>query len=210
MQELNEAAIAYYNNSSTDQQNLAWQFFLSMDGDGNGRVSFQEYTDFLCRTTGLAWVRREMFQELDRNRDGQLDFWEVLTLYYVARTRTIGCRTCLQPLIGLYFTCVTCFESQCVCDTFDLCVNCYMRRNYNHPHRVFLDSFVLLRSKRSHPPLLQEPHGDQNMPQQRPAMVSFFIHNYTQYLFCLCNGRYSLSLLSVSKYFIRSEKRYPF
>lgn len=155
MQELNEAAIAYYNNGSTDQQNLAWQFFLSMDGDGNGRVSFQEYTDFLCRTTGLAWVRREMFQELDRNRDGQLDFWEVLTLYYVARTRTIGCRTCLQPLIGLYFTCVTCFESQCVCDTFDLCVNCYMRRNYNHPHRVFLDSFVLLRSKRSHPPLVR-------------------------------------------------------
>ncbi|CAH8358117.1 unnamed protein product [Eruca vesicaria subsp. sativa] len=172
MQELHEAAIAYYNNGSTDQQNLAWQFFRSMDGDGDGRVSFHEYTDFLYRTTGFGWVHREMFQELDRNGDGQLDFWEVLTLYYVARTRTILCRTCLQPLIGLYFTCVTCFESQSDGDTFDLCVKCYMQRNCNHPHRVFLDSYVLLRSKRSHQPL--EPPGEQNMPEQPPERVGWW------------------------------------
>lgn len=155
MDELHEAAIAYYNNGSTEQQNLAWQFFRAMDGDGNGRVSLQEYTNFLRQTAGLAWVCPEMFQELDRNGDGQLDFWEVLTLYYVARTRTVSCRTCLRPLNGLHFTCVTCFESPCGGDTFDLCVKCYMLRTYSHPHGLFLDSYVLLRSRRSHLPLVR-------------------------------------------------------
>ncbi|CAN8324294.1 unnamed protein product [Cochlearia groenlandica] len=167
MDELNEAAIAYYNNGSTEQQNLSWQFFRAMDMDGNGHVSLQEYTDFLRRTAGLAWVHPDMFRELDRNGDGQLDFWEVLTLYYVARTRTISCRTCLRPLNGLHFTCVECFDSPSGGHTFDLCVKCYMRRTYTHQHRLFLDSYVLLRSKRSHQPLLQQS-GDQNLAQQNP------------------------------------------
>ncbi|VVB01306.1 unnamed protein product [Arabis nemorensis] len=123
MDELHDAAIAYYNNGSIEQQTLARQFFRVMDINGNGRVSLQEFTNFLCRTAGLAWVHPEMFTELDRNGDGQLDFWEVLTLYYVARTRTVGCDTCRRLLNGLYFTCVTCFDSPCDGDTFDLCVN---------------------------------------------------------------------------------------
>ncbi|MBO0206289.1 EF-hand domain-containing protein, partial [Vibrio alginolyticus] len=72
-----------YNNGSNEQQNLSWQFFRAMDVNGDGRVSLQEYTDFLRQTAGLAWVHPEMFRELDRNGDGQLDFWEVLTLYFV-------------------------------------------------------------------------------------------------------------------------------
>lgn len=155
MDELHEVATAYYNNGSMEQQNLVWQFFRAMDVDGNGRVSLQEYTEFLRRTAGLAWVHPDMFRELDRNGDGQLDFWEVLTLYYVARTRTISCRSCLRPLNGLYFTCVTCFDSPCGGGTFDLCVKCYMRRTYCHPHCMFLDSYVLLRAKRSHHPLVR-------------------------------------------------------
>lgn len=151
MDELHQAAIAYYNNCSVEQQRLAWQFFQAMDVDKDGRVSLQEYSHFLCQTAGLAWVRPEMFRELDRNGDGQLDFWEVLTLYYVARTRTISCRHCLRPLNGLYFTCVTCFDAPCS-DTFDLCLNCYRQRWYSHPHCLFLDSYVLLRSRRSHDP----------------------------------------------------------
>ncbi|CAA7022973.1 unnamed protein product [Microthlaspi erraticum] len=171
MDELHEVATAYYNNGSMEQQNLAWQFFRAMDVDGNGRVSIQEYTDFLRRTAGLAWVHPDMFRELDRNGDGQLDFWEVLTLYYVARTRTISCRSCLRPLNALYFTCVTCFDSPCGGDTFDLCVKCYMRRTYCHPHCMFLDSYVLLRAKRSHYPL---PPGDHNLAQQHPTRMRWW------------------------------------
>ncbi|EOA17432.1 hypothetical protein CARUB_v10005736mg [Capsella rubella] len=185
MDELHEAAIAYYNNGSREQQDLAWHFFRAMDNDGDGRVSFQEYIDFLHRTAGLAWVCPEMFRELDRNRDGQLDFWEVLTLYYVARTRTISCRTCLQSLSGLHFTCVTCFDTPGG-ETFDLCVKCYMRRNYTHSHCLFLDSYVLLRSKRSphhlppcdenlalQQPLQQEP-DDENLEEQQPRRMGWW------------------------------------
>ncbi|KAL1204632.1 hypothetical protein V5N11_010736 [Cardamine amara subsp. amara] len=140
MDELHEAAQAYYNNCTPEQQRLAWEFFKAMDVDGDGRVSLQEYSHFLCQTSGLAWVHPEMFRELDRDRDGQLDFWEVLTLYYVARTRTISCRHCRR------------------------------HRWYNHQHCLFLDSYVLLRSRRSQDSQLQ-PLGDQNLAGEEPSTV---------------------------------------
>ncbi|XP_010471684.1 PREDICTED: uncharacterized protein LOC104751443 isoform X2 [Camelina sativa] len=167
MEELREAAVAYYNNGTEEQKNLARQFFRAMDVDGNGRVSLREYTDFLGKTAGLASFHPEMFPTLDQNGDGQLDFTEVLTLYYVARTHTVCCDVCLHALSGLYFTCVTCFESKCGDDTFDLCVKCYKRQAYSHPHRLFLDSNVLLRAKRSNDPL-PPPQSPQQPPPQSP------------------------------------------
>ncbi|KAG2727777.1 hypothetical protein I3843_01G170700 [Carya illinoinensis] len=148
MEELHEAAMAYYANAPIELQRLAWNFYLSLDTDGDGQVSFTEYINFLQKS--YSWIRPNFFLELDRNQDGSLDFWEVLTLYYAVKTRGgVCCQACQSCLVGLYFTCVTCFESGH--KTYDLCPTCYKRKRTNHQHGFFLDNHVLLRSKRGVP-----------------------------------------------------------
>lgn len=149
MEELHEAAIAYYNNVPRDLQRLAWNFYLALDTDGDGRVSYAEYVKFLQQSYG--WIRPNFFMDLDRNRDGSLDFWEVLTLYYVVKTRGgVWCQGCQACLVGLYFTCVACFDSSS--RSYDLCPACYKRKRFTHHHTYFLDNHVLLRAKRGLPP----------------------------------------------------------
>ncbi|KAB1209623.1 hypothetical protein CJ030_MR3G001151 [Morella rubra] len=149
MEDLHEAALAYYNNAPRDLQRLAWNFYLALDGDGDGRVSFIEYINFLQQS--YVWIRPNFFRDLDRDRDGSLDFWEVLTLYYTVKTRGgVWCQGCQACLVGLYFTCVACFD--CGSKTFDLCPACYKRRRFSHQHSFFLDNHVLLRAKKGLPP----------------------------------------------------------
>ncbi|KAK2643768.1 hypothetical protein Ddye_018963 [Dipteronia dyeriana] len=148
MEELREAAIAYYNNGSRDIKIVAWNFFRSMDMNGDGSVSLIEFAEFL-QQQGYHWISPHLFTELDRNGDGCLDFWEVLTMYYMVKTRTVRCRECHNILKGLYFTCVKCFDHGG--DAYDICSGCYGRRQFSHEHNSFLDfldSYVLLRSRR--------------------------------------------------------------
>ncbi|KAH7521970.1 hypothetical protein FEM48_Zijuj07G0088400 [Ziziphus jujuba var. spinosa] len=126
------AAEAYYNNSSNPElKQLAWEFFQSIDTDRDGRV-----------------VDSNFFSQLDVNRDGSLDFVEFLTFYYVLKTRNVWCADCRVNLSGLYFTCVECFDGGL--DTFDVCAPCYSANRFCHHHGrdQFLDSFVLLLSRR--------------------------------------------------------------
>ncbi|XP_062154321.1 uncharacterized protein LOC133862494 [Alnus glutinosa] len=149
MEDLHEAALAYYNNAPRDLQRLAWNFYLALDRDGDGQVSYSEYVQFLQQSYG--WIRPNFFMDLDRNGDGSLDFWEVLTLYYVVKTRgSVWCQGCQSCLVGLYFTCVTCFDSGS--RSYDMCPGCYKRRRFSHQHSYFLDNHVLLRAKRGLPP----------------------------------------------------------
>ncbi|GLT76805.1 hypothetical protein SLA2020_484430 [Shorea laevis] len=110
MEELHMAAAAYYNNSSVQLQQLATDFFRSMDMNRDGRVSFNEFVAFFSQC-GYNWIDPNFFCSLDRNRDGSLDFPEVLTLYYIMKTRGVWCRNCGACLMGLYFTCVACFDT---------------------------------------------------------------------------------------------------
>ncbi|XP_050239217.1 uncharacterized protein LOC126688539 [Quercus robur] len=168
MEELHMAALAYYNNSNRDLQNKAWDFFNSMDSNGNGRVSYEEFIHFFGQY-GYNWEDRNFYHSLDRDHDGLLDFWEVLTLYYILKTRSVRCQCCSACQIGLYFTCVTCFHS--ARHTFDICIGCYSTQTYKrqHDHDVFLDSYVLLRSKKGPPPGL--PDLNQALIPVQPNVV---------------------------------------
>ncbi|GMY26939.1 hypothetical protein FCV25MIE_22181 [Fagus crenata] len=180
MDELHKAAIAYYNNiDDRDLREKVWNFFLSMDRDGNGRVSYHELIEFFSQF-GSNWVDYNFFNCLDRNQDGSLDFWEVLTLYYIMKTRGVWCNCCGSCLMGLYFTCVACFDS--ASNTYDLCIDCYSNRRYRHHHHhiSFLDNYVLLRSKRGLPP--GQPNLDQvicNKEMLLHAYVCEFSWNIT-------------------------------
>ncbi|XP_065635585.1 uncharacterized protein LOC111996517 isoform X2 [Quercus suber] len=148
MEEFHEVAIAYYNNAPRNLQRLAWNFFLALDSDGDGQISYMEYINFL-RQYGYGWISSNFFKDLDRNRDGCLGFWEVLTLYYVIKTRGLWCQGCQTCLVGLYFTCVSCFDSGS--RTYDLCPACYKQKKFSHNHTNFMDNHLLLRSKRGLP-----------------------------------------------------------
>ncbi|GMN53304.1 hypothetical protein TIFTF001_022460, partial [Ficus carica] len=144
MEDLRRAAVAYYNNSSPEIQDMAWNFFKSMDTDGNDHISMAEFSQFL-HGNGYHWVDHNWFRHLDANHDGHLDFSEVLTFYYVLKTRGVSCAKCSIQLLGLYFTCVDCFDAG---HAFDLCSNCYSNCDFqHHQNALFLDSYVLLRSK---------------------------------------------------------------
>ncbi|XP_030923086.1 uncharacterized protein LOC115949968 [Quercus lobata] len=97
----------------------------------------------------LQFCSPNFFRCLDRNQDDSLDFWEVLTLYYIMKTRGVWCKSCGVCQLGLYFTCVACFDN--ASHTYDLCTNCYSQRRYSHHHVSFLYSYMLLRSKRGLP-----------------------------------------------------------
>ncbi|XP_050241214.1 uncharacterized protein LOC126690125 [Quercus robur] len=111
----------------------------------------------------LQFCSPNFFRCLDRNQDDSLDFWEVLTLYYIMKTRGVWCKSCGVCQLGLYFTCVACFDN--ASHTYDLCTNCYSQRRYSHHHVSFLDSYMLLRSKRGLP--LGAPNLNQNSQRAR-------------------------------------------
>ncbi|KAM4117024.1 hypothetical protein ACB094_02G094200 [Castanea mollissima] len=164
--ELHRAAIAYYHNiCDQDLRNKAWNFFKSMDTDGNDQVSYDEFIQFF-RQAGYNFADPNFFRCLDHNQDGCLDFWEVLTLYYIMKTRGVWCNSCGVCQLGLYFTCVAYFDY--ASDTYDLCTDCYSQRRYSHHHVSFLDSFVLLRSKRGLPP------GEPNLNQVRKCIHIYY------------------------------------
>lgn len=92
-------------------------------------------------------IRPNFFDELDHGDNGSLYFSEVLTFFYVLKTRSVCCDHCRAFQTRLYFTCVECFE--CGDDSYDLCLSCYRRSKFQHHHAVFLDNFVML--LRKHP-----------------------------------------------------------
>ena len=107
-QEFHDSAIICYNNATEEVQNLAKNFFNSMDTNGDGRISRSEFLQFLRKFNNTQWIQ-ELFQSIDQNGDGSLDFVEFLTLFYFVSNRRVkcdglGCNTWLQ---GLYFTCAT-------------------------------------------------------------------------------------------------------
>ncbi|EYU32602.1 hypothetical protein MIMGU_mgv1a022976mg, partial [Erythranthe guttata] len=67
--------------------------------------------------------------ELDSNGNGSLDFWEVLTLYYIVKS---GRPLCGILVTGTFFSCVECFDSPT--GAYSLCIYCYRSNKSDHNH----------------------------------------------------------------------------
>ncbi|KAE9452986.1 hypothetical protein C3L33_15115, partial [Rhododendron williamsianum] len=106
MEEMRGAAMAYYANMSIDQQQKLLSFYKSLDTNGDGKVSIQEYLDFLVKKGYTRFVPPNLFKLLDENNDGTLNFDECVTFFYMINgLRLVICDECGSYLWGLYFLC---------------------------------------------------------------------------------------------------------
>ncbi|OMO95426.1 Calcium-binding EF-hand [Corchorus olitorius] len=149
MDEIRETALAYYAKLPESKKEEASEFFRSMDTNGDGKINVREYTAGLNRLGKTGINNVGFFKELDRDGNGTLDFEEVMTLFYLIESgRIYYCDGCGAFLKGVYFTCLTCFNSgPAKRNSFDLCCSCYGNNNFNHHHDHFVDNYVLLQSK---------------------------------------------------------------
>ncbi|KAL6189373.1 hypothetical protein ACLB2K_040762 [Fragaria x ananassa] len=154
MEEIREAALAYYHNLPEDLHKLASAKFKEIDSNDNGTISLREFKNSMRSSfDNDSVIMKRSFKELDKNGDGKLDFNEYITLYYLLESGRLliycagdGCEDDAPFLKGHYFTCVDCFHHN-ENETFDLCTSCYRNGKFAHEHTNFLDNHVLLRSK---------------------------------------------------------------
>ncbi|KAI4353682.1 hypothetical protein L6164_002613 [Bauhinia variegata] len=148
MEEIRQAALAYFNNLSEKEKKIAHNFFKKMDADKDGNISLDEYLKYLKKKGFPEISNPKIFQELDKDNNGCLDFEEAITLFYVcASGRPLFCKACQDFLKGFYFTCSKCFDS--TSQTYDLCITCFQEKKYEHKHEVFCDNYALLASKKA-------------------------------------------------------------
>ncbi|KAH9765341.1 calcium-binding EF-hand family protein [Citrus sinensis] len=153
MEALRKVALAYYNSGTDEERRLFNQFFQSMDKDGNGRVSYREFSDFMSQKAHDENMRtRDFFNQLDIDRSGGLDFKEVLTLYYILKSGRPICGQCKIFITNEYFACMKCFETGSA--AYSICLECFRdgaSLNHNHVRFNFVDNFSLLESLRKKP-----------------------------------------------------------
>lgn len=93
---LRQFVVSQYRAAPTQAQNRARQFFHAMDIDGNGIVDYREFRSFFHSEGFQHHSSRNLFTMLDGNGDHGLDFWEVMTLYYILKSgiRYYICNNC--------------------------------------------------------------------------------------------------------------------
>ncbi|KAL7145061.1 hypothetical protein ABFS83_07G053500 [Erythranthe nasuta] len=152
MEELRQTAKDHYRAGSPKVQDLAFEFFKSMDTNEDSTVDLSEFLAFMRSHEGRYsnMHNRYFFDDLDLDSNGTLDFSEVMALYYIIKSRRPFCDFCRKFIPGIFFSCVECFnDSQAA--PFDLCPVCYRSKRCKHGHngRVqFLDNYTLLEAKR--------------------------------------------------------------
>uniref|UniRef100_A0A7N0U9T6 EF-hand domain-containing protein n=1 Tax=Kalanchoe fedtschenkoi TaxID=63787 RepID=A0A7N0U9T6_KALFE len=138
MEEFRAEALEYYNNSSTQVKDLAIKFFNYLDSDDDSTIRVAEFAAFIRGNRFLSRMLindQELFASMDRNGNGNLDFNEFITFFFMVFA-TCECDGCGKKLKGQqHLTCTTCFAQGS--ETFDLCSTCFSSRNYAHQHTEF-------------------------------------------------------------------------
>ncbi|OMO69000.1 Calcium-binding EF-hand [Corchorus capsularis] len=156
--EIREAAMAYFVNLPRSKKQQAYEFFRSLDSNGDGKINVHEYRAALNRMGITSMNNLGFFKELDKNGNGTLDFEERSSREFISH---VLFASTLAPLPS------------------NLCCSCYRNNEFNHhhDHTNFVDNYVLLQSKwrptsstPSPSQTTQEPPREQTPP---PTNVSF-------------------------------------
>lgn len=149
MNELREIAQTHYGAAPQNVQQLANDFFNSMDTDGDDKVDLQEFLSFMKQEGYTNMSNPHFFKLLDKDSNGKLDFTEVLTLYYILKSGRPFCDCCGKFIPGIFFSCVECFKHRE--SSYHLCRDCYGSKKSKHDHNgrsQFLDNYTMLEVKR--------------------------------------------------------------
>ncbi|KAH6771707.1 hypothetical protein C2S53_005721 [Perilla frutescens var. hirtella] len=166
MEVVRAIADAHYRAGSDAVKSLAYEFFRALDTDGDGRVSLHEFLVLMNQEGHTRLANPYFYRVLDRDGNGFLDFWEVLTLYYIIKSGRPICQCCGILVIDTFFSCVECFNSSE--GSHSLCIHCYRAKRSHHNHngrQQFLDTFTLLQTKKRPTP---EHHNIQGRPWEWP------------------------------------------
>ncbi|WOH15754.1 hypothetical protein DCAR_0935298 [Daucus carota subsp. sativus] len=121
-----------------------------MDVDKNGQIDCWEFMQFLRVQGYKDYADHKLFQILDIDKSEGLDFWEVMTLYYIIKSGRPFCWSCQKFITAVYFVCVNCFEKSAA--PVYLCPGCYEACKYRHSHGPlppqFLDNYTILEAHR--------------------------------------------------------------
>nr|GEX26319.1 retrovirus-related Pol polyprotein from transposon TNT 1-94 [Tanacetum cinerariifolium] len=112
----------------------------------DGRVELKEFFEFMRAKGRCEMTNFSFFKQLDKDGNGTLDFWEVMTLYYIVNSGRPFCDHCKKFITSTYLTCVGCMEDP-IEGSFYLCLDSYMGQICDHTHSGlsrFLDNYLLL------------------------------------------------------------------
>ncbi|XP_010274595.1 PREDICTED: uncharacterized protein LOC104609874 isoform X1 [Nelumbo nucifera] len=145
LEQIRKVALAYYQGSSDETKQHAEKLFKKMDADGDGKVSFNEFSDFFMKSKGLT-VPKLCFEELDKDGNGFMDLEESIVLFYIIQTRRISCDGCGSLIKGMYFTCVQCFFNTKTAVNYNLCCDCHRsgKSAAGCEHNTLVDNYALL------------------------------------------------------------------
>ena len=131
MANLRQFVVAQYHAAPRQAQNRAHQFFNVMDSDGNGSVDYREFKYFLVSEGFEYYAGRNLFMKLDGDGNRGLDFWKVMTLYYILKSGRPFCFRCDFFLWDVYFVC-----NDCRGGPYYFCNNCFQCHLQEHRFSV--------------------------------------------------------------------------
>ncbi|XWS53732.1 hypothetical protein CRYUN_Cryun10bG0025800 [Craigia yunnanensis] len=146
MEELREIAKAYLAVASNDIKESSKNFFRAMDSNSDTKVSLHEFLEFMRQERYRELRSSDLFKKLCRRNSKDLEFEDVMTLYYVIQSGRPFCNGCDEFIKCTYLCCIECFHSSQ--RNYCLCIKCYKDKRYSHRHDQFLDNFTLLEVKR--------------------------------------------------------------
>ncbi|KAL8483216.1 hypothetical protein ACS0TY_026047 [Phlomoides rotata] len=161
MEGIREIARSYYERASDDEKKPVYEFYRKLDTNRDGKIRLFQFKN--CVSPSLS--SEDTFRKLDKNGDGELDFDDVLCLYYMEKKTSIArCSVCSDLLVGPYFSCTLCFEKR---PAYDLCCSCYRNQNLCHEHssRYMLDHHSLIRASRDRALAAQKTQKEKEMEE---------------------------------------------
>ncbi|XVE65747.1 hypothetical protein DITRI_Ditri08aG0024200 [Diplodiscus trichospermus] len=155
MEELRKIAEAYWKVASKDIKEAAEDFFRAMDRNGDKKVSLNEFLEVMKQEPYQDLrISLDLFKKLCREKN-DLEFMDVMTLYYIIRSGRPFCDACAEFIPDIYFCCIECLHSSSKMN-YCLCFKCFRDGKYSvHLHNQFVDNFTLLNEKRRQ--LLEPP-----------------------------------------------------
>ncbi|KAL1536166.1 hypothetical protein AAHA92_28857 [Salvia divinorum] len=125
-------AIGLYERAGQSEKTQASEFYEKLRSKRDGKIRVADFK----RGVESALSNDKVFKELDFDRDGFLDFVDVLLLFYHSVKKAIAilrCGGCSILIFGTAYSCFECFFNSAD-RRFALCSDCYDTGNFPHRH----------------------------------------------------------------------------